>query len=116
MTISMRSLIAVTAALLVGCGEWTGVTLHRTGTRDRAVCLKDRGSRLPPAEIQSLRECIAACQARGFVLDDPADLPPAPEPLPPQRALLVPKACEAPGSATIGKVPMPVASSSVIKP
>lgn len=116
MVMSMRWLLVTSAVLLAACGEWTGVTLHKPGIPDPAVCLKEWGPRHQPAEIQSLRECIQACQAQGFALDNPADLPQAPDLPPSRRALWVPKACEGPAGAARGKAPMPVSSSSAIKP
>ncbi len=99
MTQDRRSTTILIALLcvgsLLGCGEWSGVMLRNPETKQHAVCLKDRGYNLPPEQIMRLRQCIQACQARGFELVDPSEMPPAIEGSSPTWRPLVPSACHA---------------------
>ena len=89
-----RSWVLTCVALLAGCGEWSGVILHDPASRREAVCVKDRG-RLPPRLSERLRECIEACEARGFVLDDPSDKPEKVDGVVPAVRTWVPHECAA---------------------
>jgi hypothetical protein len=51
---------------------------------------------MPPREAQRLRQCIQACQAQGFELDDPSDMPAPPNPAPPPEGpWVIPEDCQA---------------------
>ena len=98
MVIVLRYSLLLSVLLAAGCGEWTAVMLHKPGTRQEAACVKDRGNRLPPDQVERVRQCILACQAQGFELDDPKDLPPPREGLPSTVRPWVPEICQAPSS------------------
>ena len=98
-TISSKALALGVAALVAGCGEWSGVLLHKPETRQEAVCIKDRGWRLPPEQIERLRQCIEICEAQGFRLEDPADRP-APTGAPRLSQPWIPNACRPAAAAS----------------
>ena len=92
MSASLKLAAGLAALLVAGCGEWSGVMLRNPETRLHAVCLKDWG-RLPPEEVERLRQCIEICQAHGYELEDPGEMPLAASGVRPTRPLYVPLAC-----------------------
>jgi len=71
-----------------GCGEWRPYGLHNTATGKEAACftswglaLSQNGTTLPPEDIRVLHDCIAECEAHGFILNHPETVPPEPVPV-----------------------------------
>ena len=78
---------------LVGCSEWRTVSLHNPTTRTEAVCATQRGT-LTPEQAERLRECVEACQERGFVLTNPEEMPAARDRIKPAAPPSIPLACQ----------------------
>jgi hypothetical protein len=69
----------VGTALIIGlaaCGEWKTYVLRDPVSGRQAACATPWGGALPPEWIQPLHQCIAACEARGYRLLAPGDVPP----------------------------------------
>lgn len=89
--VAMSSLVAL--ATLSSCSEWRTVVLKNAQTGARAVCAVHWGS-LSDEDVQRLRECIAACEARGFYANSPKDVPPARSPVSSAKPPSVPSVCQ----------------------
>ena len=72
MITAIGSLFALSA--LLSCSEWRTFVLKNPQTGAEAVCAVHWGS-LTDEDVQRLRECIAACEARGFHPRSPEDVP-----------------------------------------
>ena len=76
----LPSIWIVALIALTGCDPWKPYVLRNPATGREAACFASRGWQLPPEQVQRLRQCIAACEARGYLLVSPGDVPP---PVPP---------------------------------
>ena len=75
----MKNLAVIAAALallaLASCGEWQTFALVNPASGAEAACSVPWGTSLPDVDIQRLHECVEACEARGFHLNNPESLP-----------------------------------------
>ena len=79
-TAKLRLLLGwVAAGVLVfalsGCDLITSYELHNPATGQSTGCVTWRGTN-DPLQIQHLYQCVAGCEARGFILDPDTTLPP----------------------------------------
>ena len=90
--------VCALAVCVGGCGEWRPYRLHNPKTGDSTACftswgtsLVQGGTSLPEKELRFLHDCISACEARGYVLTDPRDVPPDPNSQLDHRVISVPQ-------------------------
>lgn len=86
-------LCAICVGALGGCGEWRTFPLSHPKTGETVVCLGNRGS-LSDEDIERIHQCIDACKERGFVVDEPAALPPRVKGATPAKPPAIPVACQ----------------------
>jgi hypothetical protein len=86
------ALTAASTALLSACG-WNSYPLHHPINNAEATCVAPWGP-LSSEESQRLWGCIEACEAQGFLLERPEDVPARPMIVPGAQPFWIPLACQ----------------------
>ena len=88
----LSAITAAAAALLSGCGEWSSYSLRDPKNGVETACVAPWA--FPsPEDRQRLWSCVEACEAKGFILEQPEDMPPHPMAVSDAKPFWIPLAC-----------------------
>ena len=85
-------LISSAVVSLLGCDPWRQFALRNPDSGAEAVCAIHWGT-LSDEDVQRVRECISACEAKGFKMTSTKDVPKARPRVNEAEPASVPPAC-----------------------
>ena len=78
----MRTAVVLVLIGLIAaaCGEWRTYYLKNPTTGTETACYSSWGPSISAEFLHNLHDCIVECEAHGYKLEHPEDVPPEPEP------------------------------------